>query len=120
MFLINIGLRNEVKGDDIDMAISVLLKSFIMSQKFVVANSLKNSFKKYIIDSRDNFTLLNKILSDLMTTRVNIYNYIILYKIINNFCFFYNSKKSSKDKTKKYLFLSVYYNLRLKCIELET
>lgn len=31
MFLINIGLRNEVKGDDIDMAISVLLKSFIMS-----------------------------------------------------------------------------------------
>lgn len=41
-------LRNEVRNEDVDVAISVLLRSFIKSQKFVAAQALSKKFRKHI------------------------------------------------------------------------
>ena len=41
-------LRDYVRSDDIDLAIRVMLESFIQSQKYSVMNHLKKAFAKYI------------------------------------------------------------------------
>ncbi|KAI3698591.1 hypothetical protein L2E82_42248 [Cichorium intybus] len=46
-------LRQHVTQEDVDMAIRVLLDSFISTQKFGVQKSLQKSFKKYMTFKRD-------------------------------------------------------------------
>ncbi|URE30000.1 DNA replication licensing factor [Musa troglodytarum] len=46
-------LRNYVSQEDEDMAIRVLLDSFISSQKFGVQNALQKSFRKYMTFKKD-------------------------------------------------------------------
>jgi DNA replication licensing factor MCM2 len=41
-------LRDTVRDDDVDAAISVLLTSFIQAQKFSVRRSLEKGFRKYL------------------------------------------------------------------------
>ncbi|KAM3281233.1 DNA replication licensing factor MCM2 [Capsicum chacoense] len=46
-------LRQHVTQEDVDMAIRVLLDSFISTQKFGVQKALQKSFKKYMIYKKD-------------------------------------------------------------------
>ncbi|KAG6422471.1 hypothetical protein SASPL_119043 [Salvia splendens] len=46
-------LRNHVTQEDVDMAIRVLLDSFISTQKFGVQKALQKNFKKYMIFKKD-------------------------------------------------------------------
>jgi DNA replication licensing factor MCM2 len=59
-------LRDYVRGDDIDMAIRVVLDSFIGAQKFSVMKSLRKSFARYITFKRDHFSLLLHMLQGLV------------------------------------------------------
>lgn len=63
-------LRDYVRGDDIDLAIRVMLESFIQSQKYSVMNHLKKSFSKYISYKKDNAELLYFILQELVRDRL--------------------------------------------------
>uniref|UniRef100_A0A1D1ZG74 DNA replication licensing factor MCM2 n=1 Tax=Anthurium amnicola TaxID=1678845 RepID=A0A1D1ZG74_9ARAE len=51
-------LRNYVSQEDVDMAIRVLLDSFISTQKFGVQKALQKSFRKYLTFKRDHNELL--------------------------------------------------------------
>ncbi|EPS66794.1 hypothetical protein M569_07979, partial [Genlisea aurea] len=46
-------LRQHVNQEDVDMAIRVLLESFISTQKFGVQKALQKSFRKYMIYKKD-------------------------------------------------------------------
>lgn len=51
-------LRNEVRKTDFDLAIKVVLESFIQAQKISVRKALYRSFQKYITHGEDNNVLL--------------------------------------------------------------
>ncbi|ETO12481.1 hypothetical protein RFI_24895, partial [Reticulomyxa filosa] len=55
-------LREYVRSDDVDMAISVMLESFIDTQKQAVQNNLRHHFKKYLSFQKDNVALLLHVL----------------------------------------------------------
>ena len=63
-----IHLRDHVRDEDVDTAISMLLESFLQSQKYAVARQLGKRFSKYLRklneDSELLFHLLNKIFRD--------------------------------------------------------
>merc|ERR1711865_218764 len=59
-------LREHVRDDDVDAAISVLLTSFINAQKFSVRKSLERGFRKYLSRSGDFFHLLFHALRSLL------------------------------------------------------
>ncbi|KAJ7295046.1 hypothetical protein O6H91_Y216100 [Diphasiastrum complanatum] len=59
-------LRGYVIEDDVDMAIRVLLDSFISTQKFGVQKALQKSFKKYMTFKRDFNELLLHLLRGLV------------------------------------------------------
>ena len=50
-------LREHVRDDDVDAAISILLTSFISAQKFSVRKSLERGFRKYLTRAGDFFHL---------------------------------------------------------------
>eukprot|EP00967_Tisochrysis_lutea_P071369 scaffold94738_cov33-Tisochrysis_lutea.AAC.1 len=52
-------LRDNVRNDDVDLAISVLLRSVIDSQKYAVKRSMEQKFKKYMVHSADTNQLLD-------------------------------------------------------------
>ncbi|EAR88972.2 MCM2/3/5 family protein (macronuclear) [Tetrahymena thermophila SB210] len=58
-------LREVVRDEDIDVAINVMLESFIQSQKYSVAKTIRDNFKVYLTKASDNnkylFNLLNKL-----------------------------------------------------------
>lgn len=58
-------LRDYVRQDDIDHAISVTIQSFISAQKHSVKKQLSKVFEKYLNLDKDSFELLNHILSEL-------------------------------------------------------
>lgn len=62
-------LRDFVRSDDIDVAIRVMLESFVASQKFSVMTHLKRSFAKYITQRRETGELLAFALQDLLRER---------------------------------------------------
>jgi DNA replication licensing factor MCM2 len=68
-------LRDVVRQDDIDHAISVTIGSFISAQKQTVQQSLRKVFDKYIVKQRDNFELLTHVISEIEreTLRFNYY-----------------------------------------------
>merc|ERR1712002_990953 len=58
-------LRDFVNEDDVNMAIRVLLESFIDTQKYSVMRSMKKNFQRYLSYKRDNNELLLFILRNL-------------------------------------------------------
>ncbi|KAI3947599.1 hypothetical protein MKW92_027181 [Papaver armeniacum] len=59
-------LRHNVKQDDVDMAIRVLLDSFISTQKFGVQIALQERFRKYMTFKKDHNGILICILRELV------------------------------------------------------
>jgi len=59
-------LREHVRDDDVDAAISVLLTSFISAQKFSVRKSLERGFRRYLTRADDFFHLLIHALRSLL------------------------------------------------------
>jgi len=59
-------LRDYVRDDDMDVAIKMMLESFIVAQKFSIRRSLRRSFAKYITSGEDRAALLLHILGDMM------------------------------------------------------
>merc|ERR1739838_805347 len=60
-------LREFVSEDDVNMAMRVMLESFIDTQKFSVMKSMKRKFARYLSYKRDNNELLTFILRGLAT-----------------------------------------------------
>ena len=58
-------LREYVRADDIDVAIKMLLESFLQSQKSSIASSLRPKLNKYLSSSKDDFELLVHILKQM-------------------------------------------------------
>ncbi|KAG1671758.1 DNA replication licensing factor mcm2 [Nymphon striatum] len=59
-------LREYVNEDDVNMAIRIMLESFIDTQKYSVMKSMKKNFSRYLSFRRDNNELLFFILKQLM------------------------------------------------------
>jgi DNA replication licensing factor MCM2 len=64
-------LREYVIEDDVNMAIRVMLESFITSQKFSVMRTLRKHFKKYITYKKDSFELLLYVLKSMVNESLN-------------------------------------------------
>lgn len=67
-------LRDHVNDYDIDIAISLLLESFINSQKYSVMKTLKKTFNKYISSVDDTAELLLYVLQTMMREAQTIRN----------------------------------------------
>jgi DNA replication licensing factor MCM2 len=63
-------LRDYVRQDDIDVAIKVMLESFLQSQKFSISRSLRRKFAHYLTQNEDNTQLLMNLLSRLTKDQV--------------------------------------------------
>jgi len=63
-------LRNEVRNDDVDLAISVLLESFIQSQKISVGRVIRKKFNAYISFREDMNTSLLHLLGKLFKEQI--------------------------------------------------
>jgi DNA replication licensing factor MCM2 len=59
-------LRDYVREDDVNLAIKVMLNSFITSQKFSVARTMHRHFRKYLNYRRDNNELLLYLLQEIV------------------------------------------------------
>ncbi|PVU91740.1 hypothetical protein BB561_004245 [Smittium simulii] len=68
-------LRENVRSDDLDVAIKLSLDSFISAQKLSVAKQLKRSFAKYLTVSSDFDELLYMILRKLVQEKVTFYQF---------------------------------------------
>ncbi|KAM6946629.1 DNA replication licensing factor MCM2 isoform 2-T2 [Lycodopsis pacificus] len=64
-------LRDYVLEDDVNMAIRVMLESFIDTQKFSVMRSMRKTFSRYLAFRRDNNELLLFILKQLVSEQVS-------------------------------------------------
>lgn len=58
-------LREHVKSEDIDIAIKMMLESFLQSQKTSIAGSLRPKLMKYLSSSQDDFDMLFHILKQM-------------------------------------------------------
>jgi len=63
-------LRDYVRQDDVDMAIRVIVTSFVETQKFSVMKSMQRHFQKYITYKRDNAELLMFVLKNYLREEV--------------------------------------------------
>uniref|UniRef100_A0A663LL43 DNA replication licensing factor MCM2 n=2 Tax=Athene cunicularia TaxID=194338 RepID=A0A663LL43_ATHCN len=63
-------LRDYVVEDDVNMAIRVMLESFVDTQKFSVMRSMRKTFSRYLSFKRDNNELLLFILKQLVAEQV--------------------------------------------------
>jgi DNA replication licensing factor MCM2 len=59
-------LREYVRADDIDLAISVAVESFVSAQKMSIKKTLQRGFRKYLTQSRDHEELLAFVLGGLI------------------------------------------------------
>ena len=59
-------LREYVRDDDLDMAIRVMIESFIDSQKYSVQRTLQRKFRKYLVYKKHNNSLIMHILNQLV------------------------------------------------------
>lgn len=59
-------LREYVRDDDLDMAIRVMIESFIDSQKYSVQRTLQRKFRKYLVYKKHNNSLLMHVLNQLV------------------------------------------------------
>lgn len=63
-------LREYVNNDDVDLSISVMLQSFIQSQKYSVSRIIAKKFHHYIKFREENNILLKQILDKLLREKV--------------------------------------------------
>ncbi|KAG8213705.1 MCM-domain-containing protein [Butyriboletus roseoflavus] len=66
-------LREYVRADDIDLAISVAVGSFVSAQKLTIKKSLERSFRKYLTQARDYEELLAFILGQFVKEKARLY-----------------------------------------------
>eukprot|EP00049_Salpingoeca_infusionum_P008284 m.134972 g.134972 ORF g.134972 m.134972 type:complete len:898 (-) comp13970_c0_seq1:215-2908(-) len=66
-------LRKEVRSDDVNMAIRVVLTSFIETQKHSVMRTMKRTFQKFITYKKDNNELLLFVLRQLLNETMQFY-----------------------------------------------
>uniref|UniRef100_A0A7S3N4W0 DNA replication licensing factor MCM2 n=1 Tax=Euplotes harpa TaxID=151035 RepID=A0A7S3N4W0_9SPIT len=59
-------LREYVRAEDVDVAIKMLLESFLQSQKSSIASSLRPKLMKYLSSSQDDYDLLYHILKQMV------------------------------------------------------
>ena len=82
-------LRDHVREDDVDLAIKVVLESFLQAQKVSVRRSLQRSFRKYLTYGEASNQLLMHKLQGLIleTERFNLVSHLlafILYTLISH------------------------------------
>ncbi|KAL9643786.1 hypothetical protein ABK040_016088 [Willaertia magna] len=65
-------LRSFVNDNDVNTAITVMLDSFISTQKFSVAGALKRKFKRYLQSPDDDHQLLLHILNEMVKTKISL------------------------------------------------
>ncbi|KAJ1674924.1 MCM DNA helicase complex subunit, partial [Spiromyces aspiralis] len=68
-------LREHVRSDDVEVAIRVVLESFISAQKLSVKKPLRRVFAKYLTARRDVFEALHFVLSRLIQDKLTFYQY---------------------------------------------
>jgi DNA replication licensing factor MCM2 len=66
-------LREYVRADDIDLAISVAVGSFVSAQKMSIKKTLQRGFRKYLTQARDHEELLAFILGGLVKDKARFY-----------------------------------------------
>ncbi|KZV78893.1 MCM-domain-containing protein [Exidia glandulosa HHB12029] len=66
-------LREYVRADDIDLAISVAIGSFVSAQKMSVKKTLERGFRKYMTFARDHEELLAFVLGQMVKEKVRAY-----------------------------------------------
>jgi DNA replication licensing factor MCM2 len=76
-------LRDYVRSTDVDMAIEMLLESFLQSQKLSVSRQLSKKFEKYKFKRQDATQLLLHTLKRVIEDRVSIHFSPSLYFISN-------------------------------------
>lgn len=64
-------LREYVHEDDVNMAIRIMLESFINTQKYSVMRSMSKTFQRYLAYKRDNNELLLFVLKQLVHEQIN-------------------------------------------------
>jgi len=64
-------LREYVNEDDVNMAIRVMLESFIDTQKFSITKTMRKNFSKYLTYRRDNNELLLFLLKQLVSDQMS-------------------------------------------------
>lgn len=74
-------LREVVRDEDVDVAINVMLESFIQSQKFSVAKMIRSKFNNYLTKPTDNNYVLYKILNKIQKEHV-IWSFIQIIKCL--------------------------------------
>ena len=72
-----IHLRDYVRDDDVDTAISMLLESFLQSQKYAVARQLGKRFSKYLRKINEESDLLFHLLNKLFRDTIRMHQYRI-------------------------------------------
>ena len=68
-------LREHVREDDINMAIRVMLESFIQVQKYSIRNTLQDRFKSFVIHGKEHNLLLLNALETMMKNK-KIHHYL--------------------------------------------
>ncbi|KAG8956211.1 MCM DNA helicase complex subunit [Tulasnella sp. 424] len=66
-------LREYVRRDDVDLAISVTIGSFVSAQKLSIKKSLERGFRKYLSQAKDHEEVLAFILGQLVKEKVHMY-----------------------------------------------
>ncbi|KAI0717265.1 MCM-domain-containing protein [Cerioporus squamosus] len=66
-------LREYVRADDIDLAISVAVGSFVSAQKMSIKRTLERGFRKYLTQARDHEELLAFILGQIVKEKARFY-----------------------------------------------
>ncbi|THG95559.1 hypothetical protein EW026_g6122 [Hermanssonia centrifuga] len=66
-------LREYVRADDIDLAISVAVGSFVSTQKMSIKKTLERGFRKYLTQARDHEELLAFLLGQVVKEKVRLY-----------------------------------------------
>ncbi|KAL5506953.1 MCM2 [Sanghuangporus vaninii] len=66
-------LREYVRGDDIDLAISVMVGSFVSAQKTSIKRTLERGFRKYLTQARDHEELLAFLLGQIVKDKARFY-----------------------------------------------
>ncbi|KAI0694356.1 MCM2/3/5 family-domain-containing protein [Cytidiella melzeri] len=66
-------LREYVRADDVDLAISVTVGSFVSAQKMSIKKTLERGFRKYLTQARDHEELLAFLLGQIVKEKVHLY-----------------------------------------------
>jgi len=66
-------LREYVRADDVDLAISVAVESFVNAQKISIKKTLQRGFRKYLTQARDHEELLSFLLGQIVKEKARFF-----------------------------------------------